>query len=287
MAYRTNVRRTGLRGSANRRNGRRKRRSIVGKVYRQRPTARNQQRQIARVTKLAIANRQRFKSVYTDWQISSTSDPTDVGYGFNLAQGTWQIIRLTNFDQWVPVMRIDTNVNEANHTFVKRLQINCRVQVGAGWAVTNFFVVRTRFPEATRDLFSNPPSIGQADYCENSQLTGANIRLNPSKFKVLASKYATVKCAPRGSVPSPDPNANFVPGDPVPAEQKWQWNINVNMKVHNPASVQNAAAKWPDKAFETLPYYDRIYLMAFSQFDGSTTRGAWYADSLATCINQL
>jgi len=225
--------------------------------------------------------------VYTDWQLSSTSDPTDVGFGFNLTNATWQVIRLTNFDQWIPVMRIDDNVNNANHTFVKRLQVNCRVQVGAGWAACNFFVVRCRFPDATRDLFSNPPSIGTADFAENSQLTGANIRLNPSKFKVMASKYITAKCAPRGSIPIPDANPNFYPGDPDAAERKWQWNIPVNMKVHAPAPTQNAAAKWPEKAFETLPYYDRIYLMAYCSFDGSSTRGGWYADSIATCINSL
>lgn len=289
MAYRSRndtVRRNSLRGSkANPR--RRKQPSALSKVRRERPTAHNQKRQIARVTALAIANRKRFRSVYTDWQISPTSDPTDTGFGFNLANATWQVIRLTNFDQWIPVLRQDTNVQESNHTFVKRLQINMRLQVATGWATANFFIVRTRFPEATRDLFSAPPSIGGSDFTENSQLGGANIRLNAAKFKILASRYCTVKTAPRGSTPLPDPNPNFQQGNPTPAEQKWQWNVNVNMKVHNPSPVQNGAAKWPAKAFETLPYYDRIYLMCYSAFDAASTRGGWYADSLATCINNL
>ncbi len=221
--------------------------------------------------------------------MSPTADPTDTGFGFNLANGTWQTIRLTNFDQWIGVLRQDQNVSDSNHTFVKRLQVNCRAMVGSGWAACNFFIVRTRFADATRDLFSDPPTTANYDFAENTQLAGANIRLNPAKFKVLASKYVTLRTAPRGSLPIPTASANFSPGDPDPAETRWQWNVNCNVKVHQASSggAGLAPGKWVDKAFESLPYYDRIYLMAYCVFDTASTRGAWYADPMATCINNL
>ncbi len=281
MGYRTNVRRTGLRGSTNRR-APKKRRSSISKVYRQRPTARNQQRQIARVTKLAISNRKRFNSVYTDWQISPTSTPDDLGYVTAMATNTWQVIRITNFDQWIPVLRQDTNVNESNHTFVKRISINMRASLGTGYANCNFFLVRARFPEANRDLLSSPPTIANGDYIELSQAASANVRLNPAKFKVLASNYCTLKT----TTLIPPATTDFLPGDPTPAERKWQWNIYPKIKVHQP-STQSTPGRWPAKAFETLPYYDRLYVMCISNIDANTMRGVWYCDPLATCVNQL
>ncbi len=288
MGYRkTNVKRGGLRGS-NRRGGHRKKRSsLVGKVYRQRPTARNQKYQIARVTRLAVANRKRFSSVFTDWQISPTSAPDDLGYGFNLAPAQWQTVRLTNFDQWEPVLRQNDNVNDSNHTFVKRIQVNLRANIIAGYATCNFFIVRTRFADANRDLFSDPPSVANGDFVENTNFPGANIRLNSNKFKVLASYYCTLRTHPVSVAPS-DPN--FVPGDPLPAEKRWQWTIHPNIKVHQTAFSSGGSVvpgKWPGKPFEDLPYYDRIYLMAYAQLDPNVTRGSWYADSLATCVNNL
>ncbi len=268
-------------------NYRKRRPSMVSKVYRRKPTARNQQKQIAAVTRLAVANRRRFQSVYTDWQISPTSDPSDIGYGFNLSPATWQTIRLTNFDQWEPVLRQSDVVNDSNHTFVKRIQINLRANINAGYATCNFFIVRTRFTDATRDLFSAPPTVANGDFTENTNFPGACIRLNSSKFKVLAHTYFTLKTHPVGTAPG---SPNFIPGDPLPAEKKWQWTIHPSCKVHQSAFSSGGSVvpgKWPQKAFEDLPYYNRLYLMAYVNLDTNITRGSWYADSLATCVNSL
>lgn len=266
---------------------RKRRSSTVRNIWKKRPTARTQQKQIARVTRLAISNRKRFDRTHTDWAISPTADES-VGYGFTLTSATWQTIRLTNFDQWVPVLRQSEVVNDSNHTFVKRISVNLRAYVTSGYATANFFVVRTRYPEATRDLFSNPPTIPNGDFIQNTEYPGANIRLNSAKFKILGSKYMTLKITPQSVAPN-DPA--FIPGDPVPAERKWQWNFTPNIKVHQSSfsggGAGTVAGKWTQKAFEDLPYYDRIYLMAYIQFDSTSTRGSWYADSLATCVNQL
>lgn len=162
-----------------------------------------------------------------------------------------------------------------------------RAYVTAGYATCNFFIIRTRFPDATRDLFNSPPTIPNGDFVDNSEYPGACIRMNSAKFKILASKYTTLKISPQSITPN-DPT--FVPGDPHAAERKWQWVLNPKIKVHQPAysggGAGTLAGKWTDKAFEDLPYYDRIYLMAYIHFDPNVTRGSWYADSLATCVNQ-
>lgn len=284
MAFRNDyVTRTGLRGSrATRTRGNRRRKTAIKKVYSQRPTARNQQQQIARVTRLAVSNRRRFESVYTDWQLSPTADPSDTGYATNMVGNTWQVIRITNFDQWVPVLRQSRIVEDSNHTFVKRISINMRATLGSGYANCNFFIVRTRYPDATRDLFNSPPSIANGDFIDVSSAPGMNVRLNPAKFKVLASKYVTLKT----TTAIPPAVTDFLPGDPSPAEAKWNWTISPKIKVHQPAT-QSTPGRWSDKAFESLPYYDKLYILALSNIDSNTMRGIWYADSLATCVNSL
>ncbi len=280
--YHDRVKRTGLRGAKSTTGRHYKRHSALKTVYKQKPTRYNQKRQIARVTRLAISNRQRFKSVYTDWQMSPTSAPDDTGYQFPMLNSTWQIIRLTNFDQWIPVLRQDTNVEVSNHTFVKRIQVNMRASLGNGYVNGQWFLVRTRFPEANRDLFSAPPTIANGDFVEVTSAPGMNIRLNPAKFKVLASTYATLKTT---TITTPA-TTDFLPGDPSPAEKKWQWNISPKIKVHKPAT-QSTPGRWPEKAFETLPYYDRLYIMGYTNIDTNTMRGFWYADPLATCVINL
>lgn len=276
------VKRSSLRYSRSTTGRRRRRPTALKRVFRQKPTAANQKRQIARVTRLALSNRARFKSTYTDWQMSPTASPDDTGFQFPMLNNTWQVVRLTNFDQWIPVLRQDNNVEASNHTFVKRISINMRASIGNGYVFGNWFVVRLRFPDATRDLFASPPSLANGDFIDVTTSPGMNIRLNPAKFKVLASAYHTLKTTTFTTPATTD----FLPGDPQPSEKKWQWNLNVNMKVHQPAT-QGQPGRWSDKAFESLPYYDRIYLMCLTNIDTNTMRGVWYCDPLSTCINNL
>lgn len=255
------------RGSGRRVNRRRNRaKAAVRKIYRRRPTARNQQKQIARVTRLAISNSKRFKSVYTDWQMSNyTTIP---------ASGTtWHIVKLTDFSTWVSKMRMDTNVNESNHTFIKRLQINLSTWTTAGYSQVNMFIVRPRWSAAGDDP-SIQGMVAGTDYIEGPSGHGGDVRLNSGKYKVLWSAYKMLTIASIGQTGG----NNQLPGDPSESYYRRQVNLPVNMRV----STTNLAS-WTTKSFDDLPYYNKLYLLVLNSGTGTAVS----YDQLATCINKL
>lgn len=233
----------------------------VRRIYRRRPTAKTQQRQIARVTRLALANRRRFNTVYTDWQ------RTDMLYPPNPAN--WIVVRLTDIPLWNSVMRMDTNVNEANHTFIKRIQINFTAWITTATTHVNVFIIRPRYNAAGDDPAAQGMVAG-TDYIHNPSFQRADVRLNSGKYKVLFSAYKLLQVATLGNT------AGGIPGDPSDTVLKRQVNLNVNMKV----STTNLAS-WHTKPFDDLPYYDKLYLLVLQD------SGAFEYDLLATAINTL
>lgn len=237
--------------------------TTLRKVYTRRPTAQNQKRQIARVTRLALANRKRFKTVYTDWQTNG------VAYIDSSTPGSWNVFRLSDVMTWVSVLRQDTNVNESSHTFVKRLQVNYTSWITQGYAHVNIFVVRPRYPAANKD-----PATGMVineDYVHNPNFQYANLRLNAGKFKVLYSAYKFLMVDSMGNT------GGGIPGDPTDTFMNRQINLNVNIKVAQAATTD----AWHKKVFEAMPYYDKLYLLV------QQSSGAFQFDSIATCVNTL
>ncbi len=171
MAYGKTRRTTGLRGTTGVRRSIRKKRSTATKVRYQRPTARNQQSQIASNAMDISRNRRAINrhKVYTDYQY------TDL---VPLSAPGWGVVELTNFSNWNPVLRRSEDVLAASHTFIKRMQINIRASLNdAEWAAFNVFVVTLRRDAAGKDPFTTAPVITE-EWIEPSQLQGFNIRLN-------------------------------------------------------------------------------------------------------------
>lgn len=282
------ARRNSLRGSTARpARTRQSRYAPVSKIWKKRPTARVQQRQIARVTRLAIANRARFRKCYTDYQWTPTASTEEGGYSWTLVPGTWEVQRLTNFDQWRPVLRQNINVQQSNHTYVHRVSVDLRFELSTGFAGVNVFIVRPRFSGSGRDFFSAPPSTSQADYVQNDVNPGFNVVLNSDKLKVMSSRYFTMRDAPKVAPAV----ADFLPGDPTYVTKRFQVNLSPHMKVVQRATLNppdpNTPPTWLSKGFETLPYYDQYYMMVLPAFDTSTTRVAGYMNVISTCINTL
>lgn len=254
----------------------------VQKVYRQRPTAYNQRRQIARVTRLALANRKRFNTCYTDYAL--TQDGTTPSYAVVLSAGSWLIQPLTDFSTWLPVLRQDTNVNEASHTFVKRLQLDVNL-FATGYVNCSCFVVRMRGSNAERDLLASPPTEAGGDFIDSSHPnigTDVNgVRLNAGKFKVLAHRYFTMNTVAYGT-------SSAVNEDSM--RRHWCVTLNPRIKVSQMSASSGVPLTWRNKQFMQLPYYDRLYLAILPGFSPSTTPAptaqAQY-NQLATCINTL
>ena len=267
MPYgRRSIRTNRLRGTGRSTRLRKRYPSTVRKIWRRKPTARTQQKQIAAVTRLALSNARRFKSVYTDWQ---TKGEMSIAAGGS----TWNIVKLTDFATWQSVMRADSNVNESNHTFIKRLQINLNCWVNSGYTYINCFIIRPRYNNAGEDPTVAGLQLGD-DYVEGPTGGGGDVRLNPGKWKVMfnAAKVISVSTIGQSSgIPQ-------YPGDPTTAFWRRQINLNTNIKV----STTNATA-WDNKLFTDLPYYDQIYLCVLNSGTGS----AFTYDQVATCINSL
>jgi len=280
--------RNSLRGSTSRPSRSRKSRfSTVSKIYKKRPTARTQQKQIARVTRLAIANRARFRKCFTDYQWTPDASTEEGGFSWTFAPGVWQVQRLTNFDQWRPVLRQNLNVQESNHTYVHRVQVDLRFELSTGFCGVNVFIVRPRFSGAGRDYFASPPTTSQADYVQNDVNPGYNVILNSDKFKVMSSRYFTMRIAPRAAPALTD----YLPGDASYVTKRFSFNLSPHMKVVQRANLNppdpTQPVSWLDKAFETLPYYDQYYMMVLPAFDSTTTRAVGYMNVVSTCINTI
>lgn len=266
--------------------GKRKRTSNATKVRFQRPTAKNQQKQIMR-NATAVAKLYKSvmsKRVFCDWQFvgqcrAGEPDPT----GF---RRDWFAFPLTDFSQWGPVMRRDQNVSESSTTYVDRMVINMRYQLkAASWAQYNVFIVTPRKDAANNDIVAriatgipaNEPQPG-VEYIEGPD--AFNFRLNPAVYKVHYASYKTLTETTL-FLPAQQPA-----GNPFSTWDKGQATIKCKMNVRMP--VLNQA--WTDLPYMQQAYYKRYIMLVCIVNDANEGVGAlntaeFTFDSLATTIN--
>lgn len=265
--------------------GRRKRASLATRAKYQRPSAKNQKRQIVSLAKQVAKNTAHINSqkVFTDFQWGDLQAPSK-GIVQAMSTGTWYAWPLTDFSRWGPVLRTDSNVMESSKTYCVRCQLNVRCNIGdvSQLAYVNVFVVTPR-KDAIDSITLQPPTIGQmqqlvqgTQFIESNQNEGANVRLNTSQFKVHAAKYITL--TPNAPT-EPLPQGQSV-GNPFATWRKWQWNIPLKFSVRMPVN-----RPWHNIPLDDMAYYQRFYLLAYATHIGGTTGPLLYADSLTTCIN--
>lgn len=264
---------------------RRKRTNNATRVRFQKPSAKNQQRQILanarvinRLNKAVFGNR-----VYCDWryqgQMFSTLDDGNV-------TKTWFCIPLTNFPGWDAVLRADQNVIVSSTTYVQRMQLNLRLFLQqSDYAFFNIFVVTLRKDQNSRDtpaaISAGQNPIDTVDYITSPE--GVNLRLNSAVWKVHYAKYRTLtETTLLEAVPSPP----LVAGNPMTTYGKAQVNIPLKMKIRNPTS----GTPWKSLTYMNLPYYQRYQLLVEIQQNAPDTtainggaRLDW--DALFTTIN--
>lgn len=272
------------RGSSNHRRSRRRTRrySASAKVRFQAPTARHQRSQIARNTAAVdrLFRKTRRHMIYTDWHTRVETNPswnTFFAYAMTDPSGV-----LGTTPAWDPVLRQDATVNESSHTFCKRLQINCRVNLGliADTSVYwSCFIVRPRFS----DTFAVAPAVINDDFIASAP--GIGVRLNSAKWKVVASKYVTLS---HNAVGQPG-GSPVGAGNPLTTFKKWQWNVPLNFSIVNPAPVGvGTTNSWRKKTISDLPYYNRYYVLIYCSHAGAVPTGGlpyFSLDSLITCTN--
>lgn len=263
----------------------RRRTSNVTKVKWQRPTARNQRRQIMsnarKVNSLArIVYQQR---VWTDYQAIGTAYAVvDTSGSFTT---TWSAFPLTDFPNWTSVLRKDENATESSVTFLKRLQLNFRYSLNSGnWAQFNTFIVTLRKDNAANDIVSSinagaTPSQGP-DYIAGPN--GFNIRLNSAQFKVHFARYVTLT-----ENALFESSTNRTAGNPMTTFKKGQVTMPINKRYRAPAGNTNG---WKQISYQSQPYYSRYFLLSYivqgqdaNLQPDTCARLDW--DMMATCVN--
>lgn len=253
----------------------RRRVSNVTRVRLSPPTARRQKSQILRNARtLARHSRMlRQQKVWTDWQFASNLFPT--------ASGTWDVQRLTDFTAWNSVLRQDPVVSDKSHTFVLRLQLNMRLDLGdMDFCAFNVFIVTKRKNANQYDPWSVQPAIN-SEYVENSQQQGFNLRLNPAIYKVHFARYVTLTKNALFQAAQAGPA-----GDPRTTYRKLQVSLPVKMSVTKPATTGTGTGPWTTMHFENLPAYQQYFIMVHASWGGTgTINPSMVFDQLATCIN--
>lgn len=261
----------------------RRRTSNVTKAKWQRPTARNQRRQILsnarKINTLArVVYQQR---VFCDWRLANTLlADWDTGGSFSETWGCWA---LTDFPAWAACLRQDANVAESATTYLKRIQLNMRYAlVAANYAQFNVFIVTLRKDAAAYDPAASIAA-GTDPVLNNDYVQGQNdfnIRLNPARFKVHYAKYVTLtNNALFNGLPSES-------GNPFSTWRKAQFTKQVKSTYRQAAG---SARGWTYIDYTNQPYYQRYFLLVkivSGNIQGTAAgRARFDWDQLATTVN--
>jgi len=253
------------------------------KVRYQRPTARNQRKQIMTNAR-AVKSLYRLlpKRVFCDWQrVGTLNAALDAGSYTT----TWGCFPLTNYSDWQPVLRVDANVAESSTTFVQRLSINMRYTLQASsWAQYNVWIVTSRRDSSQRDwpasIAAGTNPVEFTDYIEGPN--AFNLRLNPALFKVHFATYKTLTETTLFQSALPLAPA----GNPNTTWSKGQANIRCGINVRQPTSTD----AWNDVPYMQQAFTKRYFLLLAVVQNAPTAvlpgGGARFDfDQLATTIN--
>lgn len=262
------VRSSALKG--NNANSKSRRTSNITRAKYQPPTARNQRKQIvsnaytiAKLVRLA-----RMNKVYTDYQFASQAELTPNVFAF---------LALTDFSSWNPVLRQNTVARAEKNATLLHIILNLRFSMSAPAGVVtspqywSFFVITPRTHSQGNPVVA---WVNGDDYIFNNPTQQANIRLNPGRWKVLASRYMTLTKVSESQSAVPASDA----GNPLTTYRKAQITLKTKTLVKNP----NGA--WLAQSFDLLPPWQRIYIVVFCSTTDPLSTPRMYYDSVATML---
>jgi len=254
----------------------RKRASTVTKAKYQPRTARMNRALILANAKAVASLARKHQPIYCDWQdYGSIRSEQSVGGNFTL---TRMAIPLSDFSDWTPELRKDTNVMESSSTFWRGFSLNFRYFLNqSDYAQYSMFVVTLR-KNATNRRFgsSDPLTLGQ-DYVESPDAMA--VRLNSGVFKVHWTRQVTMT---ENTFLEPAAPGAQMAGNPNTTWRKGQVNVRVKARVRAPVGVL-----WKEMSNVQVPYYSRFFILAFinqrSLNDNISSYVSW--DALHTTIN--
>lgn len=282
MAY-TNSR--NLKGGTARRP--RRRTSMARKFSRKKATVANNKKSVVSLARAVSRNSAVLKAqrIYTDYQYLEPDAPLGPGIQTEIVSGSWYSWPMTDVTTFDPVLRRDQNVIDGSSTYLLRMQSNFRIQIANEYfSYLNIWLVRPRKNAVSTldDLAGvNPglisPLTPGLDYIEGP-VSGANLRLNPANWKVLAYKAITLTKDTLNDAPQPDENI----GNPFSVWRKFQWTTHLKYRVRQPLGKP-----WRNLPWEQQQYYQKTYLLVTGSSSGpDVNRGPFMAvDTLYTALN--
>ncbi len=271
-------------------NVRKRRTSVATRARFQKPTARNQKRQILG-NALAIRQLKRLigPPVYTDWQYSDTLVTSAPDDQFSETLQSRQLMSPADPAQpgnslWNAVLRQDVNVVESSTTKVLRMQINLRYRLAqSNWCQYTVFVVSMRRDSADFNPIAQNMVKG-SDYITNLG-DDFNVRLNPARFKVHYTRNVSLTKNSWVSSAATIGGQAFA-GNPMSTFAKGQVNMKLNFTIRQPTQ----GLSWTTMDQSQFPPHQRLYLLAFMVQQQNNPAGSGDTarvnfDSLYTCYN--
>lgn len=232
-----------------RRRFRRRRASVSTRARYQRPSARNQQRQIQSLAKLALRNRKMLTASksYTDWFQN---------FNNNNVTGLWFSQELMRMVDWDAGNRQDADVLVSQNVFLRNMVLEWYANSFTKNQATQFevFVVSIRKNASNWTPGAGPAGVLTEGIDFTSMGSGNMVALNSGVFKVHFAKM--FQLFPRDNPDGQEPDPLDFSGNPFTTYRRGKINLSLNFKVRSPAGLS-----WKNLNMQTLPPNQRLYLL--------------------------
>ena len=236
-------------GTRNGRARRGRRSSISARVRYQRPSARNQKRQISTLARMAVRSSRILAAhrIYQDWKLDS---------GINFAIPGWQVTGFMNPIAWEACLRRDLTPLTQSGCFLREMQFSYFMTNNTKTlpsTISLFLVTLRRQQDWQGTMADNEEYITQGE--------GSAPILNSGIFKVLWSRNHQIfpaKSEVNSGSTSGMPFA--ATGDPNTQYKRGKTTIRLNYTLRSPSDLS-----WKQLSQEDMPYWNRIYLLSYFQ----------------------
>jgi len=244
-------------GTRNGRTRRRRRSSIGARVRYQRPSARNQKRQIQTLARMAMRNQRILNShrIYQDWTVNSGLTFTD--------NGTWQSKPFFDPISWEACLRRDLTPLTQSGCFVREMQFSYFMTNNTKSlpSTISLFLVTLRRQANWGGSFSL-----NEEYVVQGQ--GSAPILNSGIFKVLWSRNHQI-FPPKTAAQSGGTVTEISTGNPETQYKRGKTTLRLNFSLRSPSDLS-----WKELGQEDVPYWQKVYLLAYFQNEDTTANDA-------------
>lgn len=229
------------------RRGTRRRGSVSSRIRYQRPSARNQKRQLRSVAKIALANRRMLNAnkVYTDWFLNQQVVQAD---------GLWRSFELTSPTAFQAGNREDADFIVSQNAFFRNMIFEwyCSSQDKISTVSFDMYIVSLRSSAANWQPGTYPSGVWQDGNEYTSAGNNNSAFVNSGIFKIHWAKQLHI--SPKKY--STDPSVDDQTGNPFATYRNGKVNLKLNFKVRSPAGLT-----WKNLPMSALPPNQRMYFI--------------------------